>query len=334
MSRSSRRSCSTSNLVTLLPDLRASGDTGPDGAGLPDGRGLSTTRRVLALAAIGVVSALLVAGLYVSAVRTRTGQRADEAAMIGRSTQRVVQETATELLDTVSVLTLAAAVVGLGLLAVIRRRPRLAIGVAVMVIGANLTTQGLKSFVLNRPDLLHRPEAASNPSFPSGHATIAMTLGLGFMLVVPARFRTVAGLVGITYATLIGAGTLTAQWHRPSDVIAAYLIAAVWASALAIWLVSSRGTGRSRPRRPTLLGRSLSTRRLITTGSWLLGTALVVSVAVALALRGRPLVPMELRGSYVAAVASMAGVGLFLLGAFLGALRGALLDPPAADRAL
>lgn len=287
---------------------------------------------MLALGAIGAFSAVLVAGLYVGAVRTRTGQRADEAAMIGRSTHRVVQETATEILDTISVLTLGAAVVGLGLLAVSRRRPRLAIGVAVMVIGANVTTQILNSFVLSRPDLLHRPDAASNPSFPSGHATIAMTLGLGFMLVVPARLRRVAGLIGITYATLIGAGTLTAQWHRPSDVIAAYLIAASWVSALTIWLVTSRGTGRTRPRRPTLLGHSLSTKRLIATGSWLLGTALLVSLTVALALRGRRLVPVELGASYVAAVASMAGVALVVLGAFVRALRGALLDPPAADR--
>jgi hypothetical protein len=64
----------------------------------------------------------------------------------------------------------------------------------------------------------------------------------------------------------------------------------------------------------------------------LIGTALVVSVLVALILDGRPLASAPLRGAYLAAIAAMAGVGLVIVGSLLWALRGALLDPPAVDR--
>src|SRR4051794_22832374 len=43
-----------------------------------------------------------------------------------------------------------------------------------------------------------------------------MSLALGFLLVVPARLRVMAGVTGVSYAVLIGAGTLTSGWHRPT----------------------------------------------------------------------------------------------------------------------
>ena len=287
---------------------------------------------MLVLAMISVVSVGLVVGLYLGAVRTAAGQRADEAAMIGRSTHHVVQDTATDLLDTITVTSLGIAVVGLGVLALSRRRPRLAVGVGLMVLGANVTTQMLKSTFLSRPDLLHRPEAASVASFPSGHATVAMAMGLGFMLVVPARLRTVAGLIGITYATLIGAGTLTAQWHRPSDVIAAYLVVTAWVAVLVICLVMFRGTGRSLRRRPMFLAGLVPTGRLVVWGALLIAAALAVSMIVALIVDGGPRVSVPLGGAYLAAIAAMAGTGLVIVGSLLWAFRGALLDPPAADQ--
>ncbi len=67
---------------------------------------------------------------------------------------------------------------------------------------------------------------------------------------------------------------------------------------------------------------------MLMTGVWLLGGAFAVSVAVLIALNGRKLSAEQLGGSYVAAIAAIAGVALLVLGALLGALRGALLDPP------
>ena len=152
---------------------------------------------------------------------------------VGRTTHAAVQAVTLQVLDTISVTSLVLA--GLALVlrwALGRRRPRLAIGVGIMVGGANMTTQVLKSEALSRPDLLHRVGAASTPSFPSVHATVARAccsrrFGAGGS--VPA-----AGRGGIAWccviAALMGGGTLTAGWHRPSDVIGAYLVVGTWAA--------------------------------------------------------------------------------------------------------
>ncbi len=272
---------------------------------------------------------IVFAGLYIGAVRTRLGQRTDEAALVGRVTNGSLQAATNHLLNTISVTSLFLGTGALALLALSRRRPRLAVGVVAMVVGANLTTQLLKSHLLPRPDLLHRPGAASVPSFPSGHATVAMSLALGLLLVVPPRSRTIVGCIAVAYATLIGAATLTAGWHRPSDVIAGYLVATTWATILTGSIIGVRGTGAlagSRP--PAALSRLMSNRRMLIAGAWLLSTAFVVSAAVLLVLNGRRLTPTRVGASYASAVVAITGAALVLLSVVLRALRGALLDPP------
>ncbi len=211
------------------------------------------------------------------------------------------------VLNTIGVTSLIVAGVALSLLALSRRRPRLAIGVAAIIIGANITTQLLKTELLDRPDLLQRPRAAITPSFPSGHATVAMSLALGFVLVVPARFRVMAGVIGIGYAVLIGAGTLTSGWHRPSDVIAAYFVTTTWVAFIAAWIIAWRGTQQARrPWRPMILGRLLSSPRLLFGGAGLLIVALLISGTVLLVLNGRELTAIEVGPSYLGAVAAIA----------------------------
>lgn len=323
----SNPSRSTSTRNPLNPETPP--DSQPEPQPVPGQVGLTETQRVTVLVAIAVVCLALVAGLYIAAVRTHVGQRADEAAIIGRTTDRVVQRATTHVLNTISVTSLILAGIALGLLALSRRRPRLAIGVGVMVIAANITTQLLKTELLTRPDLLQRPHAASTPSFPSGHATVAMSLALGFVLVVPPRLRVLAGSIGITYAVLIGAGTLTGGWHRPSDVIAAYLITTTWTVLLAAWIITWRGTGPTqRPWRHMMLNRLLSSPRLIFAGAGLLTAALLVTTVVLLIANGRDLTTIELGPSYLGAVAAITGTALVILGVILWALRGALLDPP------
>ena len=198
-----------------------------------------------------------------------------------------------------------------------------------MIIGANVTTQLLKTELLNRPDLLHRPDAATTPSFPSGHATVAMSLALGLLLVVPARLRIVAGGIGITYAVLIGAATLTAGWHRPSDVVAAYLVTTTWVAFIAGWIIAWRGTRQARrPWRPMLLGRLLSSPHLLFAGAGLLLVSLLTSGAVLIVRNGHRLTNLDVGPSYVGAIAAIAGTALLILATILWILRGALIDPP------
>ncbi len=291
-----------------------------------DGRRLTARWRVTLLVGFGILCAAGVAGLYIGAVRTRAGQRVDEAAIVGRAGDQLVQLTTTRTLDTISVTSLVAAGMALLLLAVTRRRPRLALGVAVLIIGANVTSQVLKTNLLSRPNLLQRPGAATVPSFPSGHATVAMSLALALVLVVPARLRVMAGTIGIAYAVAIGGATLTAGWHRPSDIIAAYLIATVWATAVVAGLIAWRGIGTS-PNHE-FFGRSLSSLRLLVLGAALLVGATLVTGTVVLVLEDRDLRAADLGPSYVGAVAAIAGVAIVILSVLLWILRGARIDPP------
>src|ERR1700729_1971753 len=80
-------------------------------------------------------------------------------------------------------------------IALLRGRPRVAIAVGVILLGANLTTHLLKP-------LLAGPREASyfgwnapvwGASWPSGHATAAMSLALASVLAVPARLRPAVG---------------------------------------------------------------------------------------------------------------------------------------------
>ena len=205
--------------------------------------GPATSRRS-ALVALAVACVVLFVGLYFVAVRTEVGQRIDEAAIEGRARDSVLQHAVSRTLDTVSVTSIFLATVALIVIALLRRRPLLAVGIGVLVLGANVTTQILKD-VLTRPDLL-TPHTLQNsiPAYPSGHSTVAMSLALALVLAVPARLRLPVGLVGITYAVLVGAATLTGAWHRPSDVLGAYLVTLGWAAAVCAWLVAPAGPNR------------------------------------------------------------------------------------------
>ena len=115
---------------------------------------------------------------FLVAIRTAEGQRIDDAAR-GRLSpfDEPGAYSATEsLLETISVSSLALFGLGIMAIAIIRGRPRLALGAGAVVLGANLTTQILKEW-LDRPDLIGdlRPEAGA---FPSGHVTVAMSLAM------------------------------------------------------------------------------------------------------------------------------------------------------------
>src|SRR5262245_27425060 len=200
----------------------------------------TTTTRRSSLIALAVACIVMLVVLYLIAVQTRWGQRADNAAIRGRTIDSAVQHAVRSTLDTVSVTSAAIATFALMVAALLRRRPRLAVGVGVLVFGANVTTQLLKD-ALTRPDLLG-PDVprATVTTFPSGHSTVAMSIALALVLVVPARLRVSVGVAGIAYAVVVGAATLTGAWHRPSDVLGAYLVTLAWAAGVSAWLVVPR----------------------------------------------------------------------------------------------
>lgn len=183
-------------------------------------------------------------------VTTELGQRLDQAALEGARYGRTrLWQVAEPLLEVVSVPALGLVLVATTAIAVLRRRWSLAVQIAVLVVGANLTTQVLKHLVLDRPDLgvTHRLPNA----LPSGHTTAAASVAAAAVLVVPPRARPWVALVGGGYATLTGVSTLVGQWHRPSDVIAGLLVVLVWGGITTVLAA----LGRRSPERERPAGR-------------------------------------------------------------------------------
>jgi hypothetical protein len=201
-------------------------------------------RRTGLVAAIGLgvaaASALGVWLLWRVFVDTFQGQQVDQAALRGaRFGQTQLWHVAEPLLSIVSVGFVAAVVVAAVLVAVLRRRWMLAVQVAVLLVGANLTTELLKHGVFARPTLDGSWGYAN--TLPSGHTTVAASVSVAALLVVPARARPWTAAVGALYTTATGISTLIGQWHRPSDVVAATLVVLAWTAATCVLVAATPG---------------------------------------------------------------------------------------------
>ena len=299
---------------------------GSDGATLARAR----TFRLLCFA---VVCGLLLVVLYVISVRTHWGQTIDDAALDGRTTRAAVLTATDHVLNTISIASLALGSAAIMLVAFARRRPHLAFTAAAVILGSNVTTQLLKRVLLDRPDLIVRLDRfVLLHSFPSGHSTVAMSLAVGLVIVVPARARPLAALGGLGYATLVGAGTVTAGWHRPSDVVGAYLVVMAWAGGSLALLIGTEGIERTRPAR--LLERVPSISPFFAgVGVGLLLGAMTGVAGTLVVSQESQLDVVDLGAAYAASIATIAGAALVLLTVLLSMLRDLSLDPPDADTA-
>jgi len=204
---------------------------------LPEVTG-APARRWLVLSAVGFAVAVLV---YLAAVWTTAGQLLENAALRGADqVDRGESDTAWQALGDITVYSLAAAVVLVALVGVLRKRWDLAIAAVAVVVGGQLVVQVLKRFVLVRPHLVEVTGDYAHNSLPSGHTTIAMTVLFAALIVVPYRWRGVLLFFLLPWAVGIGQYTLTAKWHRLSDTLAADAIALALA-ALASWWLARRG---------------------------------------------------------------------------------------------
>lgn len=179
-----------------------------------------------------------VVAMHRAFVRTVAGRYVDAVAITGAGIGFAhVERLVHAVLDVVSVASVVAAVLVIAFLALLRRRYLLATATTVLVVGAILTTEVLKLYVFSRPamakPLPNLVEGNADNTLPSGHTTVALSVAVAFVLVVPSAFRGLAALAGTGYAALTGVATLSAQWHRPSDVVAACLVVGAWAAGIA-----------------------------------------------------------------------------------------------------
>jgi membrane-associated phospholipid phosphatase len=113
--------------------------------------------------------------------------------------------------------------------ALLRRRPRVALAVAIVLTVAPLSAELLKP-LLAHPHARVGYQWIGAASWPSGHATAAMTLVLCALLVAPHRLRPTVAVLGSAFAAAVGFSLLILAWHMPSDVLGGYLLAALCGS--------------------------------------------------------------------------------------------------------
>jgi hypothetical protein len=205
---------------------------------------------------------------------------------------------------------LAAAAIG-----VLRKRIDLALGAGLLVLGANASTQLLK-MRLDRPEL---DGYAMPNSFPSGHTAAAASVAFALILVLPHAVRGTVALIGAGYATVIAVATVWAEWHRPSDTVAALLIVLAWGSA-AVFLIRAFRMGYVVERPSRLASLPLLLVTAVTSAATLLGLAAIyVSERVT---------PEFVSGRFVFVVGA-AGITAAVAGVFLAWVRLAAGDRPA-----
>ena len=211
--------------MTTSPLLRRSSD--PSAARPP--RSWSVRPGLIGVAA---VCALLVWVTQRIFVQTPRGQQWDEGWRVD------VQEAAGRMWDTraheFSVVSLQLGLflcLVLALVALARRRIDLLVRGAVLVAGANATTQLLKRVVIARPDYVDQygPSVGYGPNaLPSGHVTLVASVVIAAVIVLPRAVGPLVALVGGVWVALVASATVITGWHRPSDIVAALLICTGW----------------------------------------------------------------------------------------------------------
>ncbi|MEA2300862.1 MAG: hypothetical protein QOE44_1397 [Solirubrobacteraceae bacterium] len=214
--------------------------------------------------------------------------------------------------------------IAFALIAVVRGRPRVAVAVPLTMCAASATTELLKP-------LVGHPRASewlaggdiSIASWPSGHATAAMTVALGAVLVAPRVLRPIVALLGTGLAVGVSYSILVLGWHFPSDVLGGFFVAggAMSLALAGLWWAWARWP------EPSVGGlRRVTTTSTTTTAGLLAPAALLAATFGAalsvLAVRGRL---VETYGaahlSFVAGALAIAGLAAMLATAMAVALR-------------
>jgi membrane-associated phospholipid phosphatase len=208
-----------------------------------------------------------------------------------------VQKTSALLVNTIdiaSLLVLGPGIVAIGLL---RRRRDLAIASLAILVGANATALALKTFLQRLDPLGDDRLRALHGSFPSGHATAAMSLAFALIVVFPPAWQLKVVLVGAAYATCIGVSLMAQGWHMGSDVAGGFLTAGAGAGVAAAFVSPNRTPPPYR-------------ENVARFGALLVGLAVLLVAVVAVAVHRHPGLLVHAQAHRVFAAASVALFGL------------------------
>jgi membrane-associated phospholipid phosphatase len=150
------------------------------------------------------------------------------------------------------------------IVALVRRRPRVAGMIALVLLCANETTQLLKPLLAGPHDYVQGVPLGEH-TWPSGHATAAMSLALCSVIAAPPRRRPVVAAGMAAFAIAVSYSFLELAWHYPSDVLGGFLVASTWTllGVASLSVLAARRSGAvseaPRTRRPSLsVGEALA----------------------------------------------------------------------------
>jgi membrane-associated phospholipid phosphatase len=276
---------------------------------------MSRSPRSALLAAVAFTGGALT--VWVAAFWTAAGARLDLTTLAGflGLNEPPVEAMATpvaHLADRTPFALATAAILGLAL---VRRRPWLACMAGVVLVGANVTAQALKLLTAEPRTVEFVPGAhIASESWPSGHATAAMTLALCLVAVAPSVLRPLAAALGGTFALSVGYSVLVLGWHFPSDVLGGFCVAAAWTAAgvAAVWAFEGRPAPAARDRAPRV--------ESVLAPTALAGLALGAAVGVAALARPEAALAYAQANTAFVATAAVIGSGALALAAALAAV--------------
>jgi membrane-associated phospholipid phosphatase len=201
-------------------------------------------------------------------------------------------------------------------MALARRRYRVAVMLALVLLGANETTQLLKPLLGSTPG---QPGwwPIGEGTWPSGHATASMTLALCTVIAAPPRRRPAVAAAMVAFALAVCYSFLELEWHYPSDVFGGFLVASMWT------LLGVAGLSIYEARRPRALSASEAAAVGAGASRFSIGEALRPMVALLVA--AAVCIGLVLVARPAAVIAYARGHELFVLGAAAIAALGLML---------
>lgn len=158
------------------------------------------------------------------------------------------------------------------------QRPRLAVAIVAILFGSVVSAELLKLLLAGlRQGVWISPDwSIGGATWPSGHATAAMSLSMCAIMVTPPARRHLIAAAGAALTIAVSYALVIAGGHLPSDVIGAFFLSALW-TALAIAVLRRDQEGLAPGTWRSFLRSALAPFAV----TWGIAAAIVLAVVIA-----------------------------------------------------
>lgn len=243
----------------------------------PTMRGMGTSRAALRAAALSLAGLILTGTV---ALALPAGRGLDATTLHGfMGLDRPVVDPVIVLVTQVGNPVIYAFLGALIALAAQRRhQPRLAVAIVAILFASVATSEVLKVVLAgSRPgDWISPSWSIGGASWPSGHATAAMSLSMCAIMASPPARRQLIAAAGAALTIAVSYALVIAGGHLPSDVVGAFFVSAFW-TALALAVLRRHQEGLAPTSWRSFMRSSLPPYVV----TWGLAATLVLAVVVA-----------------------------------------------------